>query len=131
MIACNQNGVVGRRIYAQDNLEVWQAPRRNRPGQGWLGIFNRNTNAEPARVRLTKIQLGLADAHLFALSDIWRKKSVSLADAPLELELEPDDVSFVAYHARRPGIAWRQGLSEDVEAASQSLFGRILQSWAD
>jgi alpha-galactosidase len=100
MIACDQNGVVGRRVYAQDDIEVWQTHLRGQKASGWLGIFNRHP--EVRHVHLTKAQLGLDGADSFHLQDIWRKRPLMFENQALEFELGPDDVCFLRFQAQ-PG----------------------------
>lgn len=45
MIACNQNGVMGKLIHENSGLEIWQTPDKKNQGHGWLGVFNRTGNA--------------------------------------------------------------------------------------
>ncbi|MDB6165161.1 MAG: hypothetical protein JWQ83_301, partial [Lacunisphaera sp.] len=67
VIACNQNGVMGRLVHEGDGLEVWFTPEKNSPQHGWFGVFNRTAHSRD--VTLTAALLGLAgDAEV---TDIW------------------------------------------------------------
>ena len=57
MLACNQNGVMGIKVYRDGNVDVWLTPQATDPRKGWIGIFNRgNANR---KVTLTKQDLGI------------------------------------------------------------------------
>jgi hypothetical protein len=95
MLACNQNGIMGALVSAQDGIEVWKAPEKARNNKGWVGVFNRTDRMK--RVTLTKSFLGLtADATLY---DIWRgRKEYALPpSSTLEIDLNPDGVLFLRY----------------------------------
>ncbi|MDI1248994.1 MAG: glycoside hydrolase family 27 protein [Lacunisphaera sp.] len=95
MLACNQNGVMGKLISAQDGLEVWLAPEKRRPDKGWIGVFNRTDQVK--RVTLTKSFLGLTnDATLY---NIWRgrKEHKVTASSATELDISPDGVLFLRF----------------------------------
>ena len=93
MIECNQNGVMGRRVYSLDGIEVWVAEKRGSKGDGWLGAFNRTEEAR--LVRLEKGQLGLGNDVSYRLYDVWG--SAELADGAIEARIGPDDVLFVRF----------------------------------
>ncbi len=97
MLACNQNGVVGRLIYDAGGIEIWRAPERG--AGGWLGIFNRTT--EQRAVALTGADLGLPPGPLH-LRDIWRDRDLGAPTPhePLRLDIGPDGVAFCRYEAR-------------------------------
>ena len=71
VIACNQNGVMGRLISETDGgIEIWFAPEKTNPARGWFGIFNRTATARD--IALTPAQLALkTDA---TLTDIWNAR---------------------------------------------------------
>ncbi len=73
VIACNQNGVMGKLIYEKDGIEVWKTPRKNASG-GWIGVFNRNDS--PEQISLTSETLVLTKNE--ALKDIWNQKKLDL-----------------------------------------------------
>ncbi|MBB5791013.1 glycoside hydrolase family 27 protein [Jiangella mangrovi] len=79
LLACQGNGVVGRLRYAADGIEVWATPRRDDPGSGWVGVFNRTTEALLRTVPLGALGLGRTP------------------DEELLVRLEPDDVRFTRY----------------------------------
>jgi hypothetical protein len=98
MLACNQNGVVGRLVYDRDDIESWRTPDRQHAGQGWLGIFNRTE--QPQTVALTLAELGLA-ASRWSLRDIWRDRDLGSFQAQdtLRAVIVPDGVLFCHYRA--------------------------------
>jgi alpha-galactosidase len=95
MLACNQNGVMGKRVSQNDGIEVWKAPERVESGKGWIGVFNR-TN------RLTTVSLSpsfLALDNKVTLHDIWRgrKKYPLDASTPIQIDIPADGVLFLRY----------------------------------
>jgi hypothetical protein len=95
MLACNQNGIMGRLVSAQEGIEIWKTHERDRKGAGWVGIFNRTDRLRT--VTLTRSFLGLeTDATLF---DIWkgRKEHALGADTTIEIDVRPDGVLFLRY----------------------------------
>ncbi|ULL16585.1 glycoside hydrolase family 27 protein [Paenibacillus sp. H1-7] len=69
MLACNQNGVMGARVYAEDGVEVWAVSHRISPDDGWIGIFNRHQ--EKKSVRFTLDKLSLKQGRDYTLDNIW------------------------------------------------------------
>ena len=95
MLACNQNGVMGMQVYAKDGIEAWVAPHRERPGRGWLGIFNRNEAARDAS--LSRADLGFDDYRALALRDIWKPRRLTLGEGPQSFSIAADGVAFLEY----------------------------------
>jgi alpha-galactosidase len=110
MLACNQNGVMGLRQYADDELEVYLTPVKERahlqpfPGvkRGWLGVFNRT--ASDKHVQLKQGQLGLnpllqsEKAGVYRLRDIWRNTETEVgSDKPLDVVIPARGVAFYAF----------------------------------
>lgn len=77
MLACNQNGVMGTKVYRSAGIDVWLTPNKGNPMAGWVGIFNRSNSSQ--EVSLTKQDLGL-----FAFEDSVKltavKEAVRLED---------------------------------------------------
>lgn len=98
MLACNQNGVVGRLVHDAGGIEVWRAPQRGIDNAGWLGIFNRTT--EGRAIALTGADLGLPPERPH-LHDIWRDRPLGAPaqHEPLRLGIGPDGVVFCRYEA--------------------------------
>jgi hypothetical protein len=95
MIACNQNGVVGRRVWAADGIEVWRTPRRDQENEGWIGVFNRNAQARP--LELSVQQLGLESNTTYSLRDIWQSREAALVNGAIEVNISGNDVCFLKY----------------------------------
>ena len=76
MIACNQNGVMGKLITEQDSLEVWSTPERDTDNQ-WIGVFNRNSRAR--KVSITPGFLELPGS--YSLKDIWNEQPLETVQA--------------------------------------------------
>ena len=95
MLACNQNGVMGKRFSSADGIEVWKTPQKDDAAKGWIGVFNRTNRLKT--VSLTPAFLGVnVDA---ALYDIWRgrkKHSLSTSSA-VEIDIPADGVLFLRH----------------------------------
>jgi len=95
MLACNQNGVMGKPVFAEDGIEVWKTPEKNQSARGWVGVFNRTDRLKT--VTLTRAFLGLErDAKLY---DVWkgRKEHTLTAASPIAIDVQPDGVLFLRY----------------------------------
>lgn len=95
MLACNQNGVMGKQVSARDGIEVWQTPEKGQKRRGWLGVFNRTDRLQT--VTLSPGFLGLeTEAKLF---DIWkgRKEHQLTASSAIQIDINPDGVLFLRY----------------------------------
>lgn len=95
MLACDQNGVMGRPVSARDGIEVWMTQERNQPDRGWIGVFNRTDQVK--RVTLTKSFLGLTKDS--TLSNIWmgHKKYELNASSMMAVDINPDGVLFLRF----------------------------------
>lgn len=101
MLACNQNGVMGKLLSARDGIEVWKTPEKGPSDRGWVGVFNRSDRL--TTVPLTPALLGLeSGAKLF---DIWkgRKEHELTAAAAVEIDVNPGGVLFLRYEQDRTG----------------------------
>ncbi len=95
MLACNQNGVMGKLVSAKDGIEVWQTPEKGTKKRGWVGVFNRTDRLKT--VALTPAFLGLeTDAKVF---DVWkgRKEHKLTSASAIEIDINPDGVLFLRY----------------------------------
>jgi alpha-galactosidase len=95
MLACNQNGVMGKLVAQDQGVEVWKTPQKGNPARGWIGVFNRKDR--PHEVRLTQQFLGLEGAA--TLTNIWDgHKAYALAGHPIpEVVINPNGVLFLKY----------------------------------
>jgi hypothetical protein len=95
MLACNQNGVMGKLVSAEGGIEVWKTPEKNQSARGWVGVFNRTDRAKT--VALTQALLGLTtNATLY---DVWkgRKEHTLTATSSIAIDVQPDGVLFLRY----------------------------------
>lgn len=95
MIACDQNGVMGFRVYKKDNIEGWLTPNKKVPGKGWLGIFNRNKN--DVRVSLSPSELSLSDSKEYGFYNIWDDKNFKLKSESKTFNIPSDGVVFLKF----------------------------------
>ena len=91
-LACDQNGVSGTLQSQSGFQEVWRTPKKNTPGQGWIGVFNRSAK-ESITGTLTLKDLGLPEGR-YVFRNIWTKAEVSLDHT---VSIGPDDVLFLQY----------------------------------
>jgi hypothetical protein len=86
MLACNQNGVMGKLVEYTDWTSTWLTPHATRPGAGWFAIFNRD-GVNPREVSFDAAPPG-------QLFDIWNRREIA---RPVRATLPPDEVLFVRY----------------------------------
>ncbi len=93
MLACNQNGMVGKLVHRDNGVDIWRSPHRTNASAGWFGVFNRNEMPWQGRVNLSSI--GVPDGS--SLHNVWDEAPLMLHDGLLDVSLDPDDVRFVHY----------------------------------
>jgi len=94
VLACNQNGVIGKLVTFTDWTNTWRTPHRSQAGAGWFGIFNRDGN-QPREIVADAKVLGIPPAS--RLYDIWNRRELGNLGQPLRLTLPADEVLFVRY----------------------------------
>lgn len=93
ILNCNRNGIIGKCIYFQRNIDIRKTPRRDDPACGWIGLFNRHEL--PTTFELTAENLQLpADTTLY---DIWNDRELIFTNGRLFQTLEADGVLFLRY----------------------------------
>jgi alpha-galactosidase len=97
MLACNQNGVMGKRVSSQDGIEVWKTPQKGKKVEGWVGIFNRSTRLKTVALTPEFLDLKLGTK----LIDIWkgRKEHKASISSPVAIDINPDGVLFLRYES--------------------------------
>jgi len=96
MIACNQNGVMGKLVSESNGLEVWRTAKKGSAQSGWVGVFNRTEKARS--VELTLELLGMKTAGLLACADIWAGRKFEMnARTRRKSTIEPYGVIFLRY----------------------------------
>jgi len=96
MLACNQNGVMGKLIAEEGAIEIWQTPEKDVEDHGWVGIFNRSE--DESEIEVTNTTLGLIEAKTYACRDVWGGTTFDLGpEAAQTITLEPHGVLFVRY----------------------------------
>ncbi len=96
MINCNQNGVMGKPIYAQQNIEVWLAPDKHDKRKGWIGVFNRADSKK--YIDLTPQEMGLKSG-VVQLKDIWKGTVFVMNARKNVFEVPANGVAFIKYTA--------------------------------
>ena len=111
MLACVKNGVHGKLVHAENNVELWNAPAANsdRWGyqeymykEGWAAFFNRSDKAHTFDVKGRF--LGFMQNGIYNLKDVWGKQSVGnyKKGSKLNLTIEPNGVVFLNYSQVKP-----------------------------
>jgi len=100
MIACNQNGVMGKLVVEGKGIEVWKAPQKGAKLAGWLGVFNRTDQTNT--VTLTPEMLGLKGSGRLTCRDIWADETFILnAQTAPKAVIKPNGVIFLRYQPAR------------------------------
>ena len=104
MLACNQNGVMGIKVYRAGNVDVWLTPHATDPRRGWIGIFNRSKSDR--KVNFSKQDLGFvafeASYNLVPaprpvqLRDVWSGQTFTIADDHT-FDLPSENVVFLTF----------------------------------
>jgi hypothetical protein len=95
MLACNQNGVVGKLIYEKDSIEIWKTTKKDNPNEGWIGFFNRSK-----KDRLVKLTLAdLREPLPISLFNIWEKRDLGMltGTSGISMQINPNGVLFCRY----------------------------------
>jgi hypothetical protein len=105
MLACNQNGVIGMKVYRAGDIDVWLTPHATDPRRGWIGIFNRSNSDR--KVTLTKQDLGFVayeesyklttHRRPVQLRDIWSGGKPFTIASDHTFDLPAEDVVFLSY----------------------------------
>jgi alpha-galactosidase len=100
MLACNQNGVMGKRVSFENGIDIWKTPERKGgknggKNLGWVGVFNRTDRLKTFTLTPTSIGLD-AGATVY---NIWkgRKKYKVSSASPVEIDINPDGVLFLRH----------------------------------
>ena len=95
MLACNQNGVMGFKVYSKNKIEAWLTPDKEVPGKGWLGIFNRSD--ELREVNLSKSDLSLDGKKNYQMDDVWNNESFIFNDKNRSFNIAAKGVIFLKF----------------------------------
>ena len=94
VLKCNQNGVIGKRIFFAHHIDIRKAESKTEPGHGWIGIFS--VNQDNRRIRLSSQDLGFEKTPV--LYDIWNKENIYIdPDGTLELFIPAYGGFFLKY----------------------------------
>ncbi|MCF8379206.1 MAG: alpha-galactosidase [Bacteroidales bacterium] len=91
MLECNQNGVMGSMVYEEEGVEIWKS-HSLQSDKGWLGVFNRNSEAVEINLSLEK--LGLDEFADYKLKNIWEEKNLKLKKGQ---KINSEGVIFISY----------------------------------
>lgn len=92
MLDCDQNGICGTLQSEQKSVEVWRTPKTGNPGQGWIGVFNRN-ETEPVTCTPSLKDMGLPVGN-YRFRNIWSNETFTQDKL---VNIGADDVLFLEY----------------------------------
>lgn len=96
MLACNQNGVMGRLLLEKEGLEIWTVKEKDR-NAGWIGVFNRNAWLKD--YILNEKEFGLDKDATYLFFNIWENKTpVDLGET---IHISANGVLFIRYEKSR------------------------------
>ena len=93
ILACNQNGKMGKLILEKDGVEIWKVADI-KSGKGWLGIFNR-TGSGKDNISFDIHSLDIAGNA--RLHDIWNNKQVVIENKEIKTTIPGQGVVFIRY----------------------------------
>ncbi len=110
MLACVKNGVQGKLIFEEKNIELWSAPIENKERQGfreyvynegWVAIFNRSEKEQTFDI--SGKFLSFMPKGSYNLKDIWGNQSVSnyKKGDKLNFKIPANGVVFLKYAVDR------------------------------
>jgi hypothetical protein len=108
MLACVNNGVHGKLIYEENDIELWAAPLENneRMGfrhyvsdEGWIAIFNRTDKPQDVKLTGKFLQFLPTGKGVYKFTDIWGDQSIEdyKRSEKLNLNIEANGVVFFKY----------------------------------
>ncbi len=100
ILACNRNGVVGKRIFHCRHIDIRRAVNKEDPKKGWLGIFNREEASNADRVIvLHPEEMGFTDGKFpEKMYDVWNRKWIRPDEKNvLTMALRAHGVIFIQY----------------------------------
>lgn len=93
ILACNQNGKMGKLLFKKDGVEIWKVANL-KSGKGWFGIFNRTRSGkENIRVDISTLDI----AENAKLHDIWNNKQVVIENKEIKTTIPGQGVVFIRY----------------------------------
>lgn len=93
IIACNQNGRMGKLIYEKEGIEVWKV-EGTQPGKGWIGLFNRTDSAKD-NIMFNILNWGF---HVNTkIHDIWNNKQIKISNNEIDVDVPKQGVVFIRY----------------------------------
>jgi alpha-galactosidase len=107
MLACVKNGVHGKLIHEENNIELWNTPLTNKERQGfqeyvnkegWVAFFNRSDKEQTIDVLSWKFSSFMPNG-TYNLKDIWGNQSVTnyKKGDKLSIKIPENGVVFLKY----------------------------------
>ncbi|HZK96987.1 MAG TPA: glycoside hydrolase family 27 protein [Prolixibacteraceae bacterium] len=95
MLACDQNGVIGKLVYEKDSVEIWKTPKSDNPNEGWLGVFNRGKKARQLKLSLADFR----EQSPISLFNVWENKDLGklTGTSGMDMLINPNGVAFCRY----------------------------------
>lgn len=95
ILACNRNGVVGKKIFGQRHLDIRCVIEKNDLNHGWIGIFN--SQPSEREITITADEMGFENGFPVKIVDVWNKTEVNIKADVLHTHLDVNDVLFIRY----------------------------------
>ncbi|MEM6332005.1 MAG: glycoside hydrolase family 27 protein [Planctomycetota bacterium] len=92
MLACNANGTVGQLVHRDNEIDVWFTPKRGSSGDGWIGIFNRDTQPRQGHIPLALLRDAKSCDRFLS---IWTDECIDPDRGGIRFDLASDDVLFL------------------------------------
>jgi len=94
VLKCNENGVIGRLVHREGNVDIWKTPENGNEKSGWIGVFNRDSKMVTVERAIS--DFGLESGVTYTLKDLWAQKELPVAGKQ-KLEIPGDGVMFLRY----------------------------------
>jgi len=133
MLACNQNGIVGKLVYVNDSIEIWKTPYRNNKNEGWFGVFNRSKVLKS--IKIESEILALPKDKTFVIYNIWDKEDIGILTDSVQIPIQVNSqgVLFCQYKLLSPTTyhVKADGGSDSNNGTSSSNALRSIQKAAE
>lgn len=94
MLACNQNGIVGKLVQRKGSIDVWKTPDKKKNDRGWIGVFNRSESL--VNIKLNELDLGISNDKKWKLFEVWKNTPIEKSTYA-EFNIGADGVVFLRY----------------------------------
>ena len=95
MLACDQNGVMGKLVYEKDSVEIWKTPKKGNQNEGWIGVFNRSKKNKQVKLKVADF----GEQTPISLFNVWENKDLGQLTSTygMDMQINPNGVAFCRY----------------------------------